>query len=194
LWHIPDNVNYLLPGYHPLVCTLRNSAQGRGVGIYVKSCLKFSLLHSKSIFIERIFETIVNEVVTDNSKTFIGSMYRPGTPHPRLNHSQSFEQFSELFSQQLKDLVSLNKTMFLLGDLNLDVLNYNKCAQVTSYIDLLFSFGLLQTVMKPTRYTWKSATIIDHVITNFQSNVYDTVILTSQLSDNFPIVHLRKAL
>jgi hypothetical protein len=181
-----------LPGYHPLVCTLRNSAQGGGVGIYVKSCLKFSLLHSKSIFIERIFETIVIEVITNNSKTIIGSLYRPGTPHPRLNPSQVFDQFLDLFSQQLTDLVSLNKTMYLLGDLNLDVLNYNKCTQVTSYIDLLFSYGLLQTVTKPTRYTGKSATIIDHIITNFHSNAYDTVILTSQLSDHFPIVHFKK--
>jgi hypothetical protein len=192
LWHIPDNVNYVLPGYHPLVCTLRNSAQGGGVGIYVKSDFKFSLLHSKSIFIERIFETIIIEVNTGNSKTIVGSLYRPGTPHPRLNPSQVFDQFLELFSQQLNDLISLNKTMYLLGDLNLDVLHYNKCAQVTSYVDLLFSFGLLQTVTKPTRYTGKSATIIDHVITNFQSNIYDTVILTSQLSDHFPIVHFKK--
>jgi hypothetical protein len=195
LWHIPDNVNYILPGYHPLVCTLRNSAQGGGVGIYVKSCFKFSLLHSKSIFIERIFETILIEVVTDNSKTIVGSLYRPGTPHPRLNPSQLFDQFLELFSQQLNDIVSLNKTIYLLGNLNLDVLRYNNCSQVTSYIDLLFSFGLLQVITKPTkptRYTGRSATIIDHVITNHQSNAYDSVILTSQLSDHFPIVHFKK--
>jgi Endonuclease/Exonuclease/phosphatase family len=193
LWYIPDNVNYVLPGYHPLVCTLRSSAQGGGVGIFVKLCFKFSLLHSKSIFIERIFETIVIELdISNNSKIIIGSLYRPGTQHPRLNSSQTFEQFMELFSQQLNDLVSTNKTIYLLGDLNLDVLNYNKCAQVTSYVDLLFSFGLLQTVTKPTRYSGKTATIIDHVITNFQSNAYDTVILTSQLSDHFPIVHFKK--
>jgi exonuclease III len=133
LWHIPDNVNYVLPGYHPLVRTLRNSAQGGGVGIYVKLCFKFSLLHSKSIFIERIFETIVIELeISHNSKIIIGSLYRPGTQHPRLNATQTFEQFIELFSQQLNDLVSSNKTIFLLGDLNLDVLNYNKCAQVTA--------------------------------------------------------------
>jgi exonuclease III len=115
LWLIPDNVNYILPGYHPLVCTLRNSAQGGGVGIYVKSCFKFSLMHSKSIFIERIFETIIIEVITENSKINVGSLYRPGTPHPRLNPSQTFDQFLELFSQQLSDLTSLNKTMYLLG-------------------------------------------------------------------------------
>jgi hypothetical protein len=51
---------------------------------------------------------------------------------------------------------------------------------------------MLQIVTKPTRYSGNSATIINHVITNFQSNSYDTVILTSQLSDHFPVVYLRE--
>jgi hypothetical protein len=55
-------------------------------------------MHSKSIFIERIFETIIIEVITENSTIIIGSLYRPGTPHPRLNPSQTFDQFLELFS------------------------------------------------------------------------------------------------
>ena len=48
---------------------------------------------------------------------------------------------------------------------------------------------MLQIVSKPTRCTNSSATLIDHVITNSVSDLYDTIILISQLSDHFPVLH-----
>jgi len=85
-------------------------------------------------------------------------------------------------------LVDDNAKFYLLGDLNNDSLHYNKITKVTEYIDILFSFGLLQTITKPTRCTEKSATLIDHVLTNCLSETYKSVILTTRISDHFPIV------
>jgi Reverse transcriptase (RNA-dependent DNA polymerase)/Endonuclease/Exonuclease/phosphatase family len=193
VWQIPDSVDFSLPGYHPLVFTQRRSTHGGGVGIFVKNFFKFSVLHQKSVFIERVYESIVIELeLSNNSKIIFGSVYRPGSHHPRFNANELFDQFLDLFSNQLNDLISTNKTLYLLGDMNLDLLKYNECAQVTTYVDLLFSFGLLETVTRPTRYTVRSATLIDHVITNFHSNSYETVILTSNLSDHFPVIHFKK--
>ena len=56
-------------------------------------------------------------------------------------------------------------------------------------MDLLFYYGLLQVVTKPTRCTLHSATLIDHIITNAGSCKYETVIIISQLSDHFLILH-----
>ena len=78
---------------------------------------------------------------------------------------------------------------YIFGDTNIDCLKYGTCANSTNYVDLLFSHGLLQLVTKPTRCTPTSATLIDHVITNAVADSYETVILTSQLSDHFPVLH-----
>jgi hypothetical protein len=60
---------------------------------------------------------------------------------------------------------------------------------VTEYVDLLFSFGLLQVITKPTRCTQNSATLIDHVITNAVGPYIESIIITSLISDHFPILH-----
>ena len=54
---------------------------------------------------------------------------------------------------------------------------------------MLFSHGMIQVVSKPTRCTLTSATLIDHVITNSIADSYETIILISQLSDHFPVLH-----
>jgi hypothetical protein len=56
LWKFPIYANFVLPGYSCLEYKLRgNNVQGGGVGIYVKSNLKFNVLSTQSIFVDRIF-------------------------------------------------------------------------------------------------------------------------------------------
>ncbi len=48
----------------------------------------------------------------------------------------------------------------------------------------------MQVITKPTRLSNTSATLIDHVITAPKSNFCNTAILTSRLSDHFPIIYI----
>jgi len=151
-------------------------------------------LHDKSIFINRIFESIFAEVwPTPNKRIIVASVYRPNVNHPTLSSSEQFSQFSEYLLNILSDFSASNTQVILFGDFNLDALKYNINNQVTEYIDLLFSFGYLQIVMKPTRCTTHSATLIDHIVTNSKSDVFDTVLLTSEISDHFPVIHFSKS-
>ena len=60
LWNFPSDASFKLNGYHPLVYTLRhNNVQGGGVGIYIKTKFSFNLMPEYSIFMDRIFESIV---------------------------------------------------------------------------------------------------------------------------------------
>ena len=77
---------------------------------------------------------------------------------------------------------------YICGDFNLDILKYNSCANVSCYIDTLFSQGFIQTITMPTRCTSHSATLIDHCVTNVLTNSYESLILTTKLSDHFPIL------
>ena len=195
LWNFPSDASFKLNGYHPLVYTLRhNNVQGGGVGIYIKTKFSFNLMPEYSIFMDRIFESIVVEIrVNPKSKIYVASMYRPGTNHPTLSPADQFQQFTELFANFCSTLVSIGN-IYLLGDINLDLLKYSKCSQVTTYVDLLFSLGLLQIITKPTRCTQKSATLIDHIITNVINSDLNSAILISYLSDHFPIAHTIKSI
>jgi hypothetical protein len=52
---------------------------------------------------------------------------------------------------------------------------------------MLFSFGFLQLILKPTRCTPNSATLIDHIISKNLNKKFESFIMTSKISDHFPI-------
>ena len=118
----------------------------------------------------------------------MGSIYRPSSNHPTLTPNEQFEQSIELLSNLLSDLTSVYDEIYIFGDLNIDVLKYSSCKFATEYVDLLFSFGLLQTVTKPTRCTINSATLIDHAIVLPKPQPFESVILVSKVSDHFPVI------
>jgi exonuclease III len=191
LWQFPSDVNFSLPGYHPLVYELRKGGvQGGGVGIYVKDIYSFCLLPKLSIFHDRLFESIFCEVsLNPNKKIVVGSIYRPTKPIYNLSPNDQFQQFCEILSNINNEIQKTNQTAYLMGDFNVDVLKYKNCNFASTLIDLLFSLGLIQIVSKPTRCTDYSATLIDHIYTNnVHLNDISSFIIISHLSDHFPII------
>jgi hypothetical protein len=191
LWQFPDSSIFNIDGYNPIVYKLiRNNVQGGGVGMYIKDGIKFNLLPALSVFVDRVFESLFVEIHPKNSKKIIvGTVYRPGSKHPNQSSSEQFNQFMDLLANICNEISILNSPVYIAGDINLDVLHYNDNDNVAEYIDLLFSFGLLQVVTKPTRVSCHSATLIDHVLTNVSTSEHKTVVITSKLSDHFPIIH-----
>ncbi len=123
LCKFPDHTAFNLPGYHPLEFKLwRNATQGGGVGIYVKSSIKYSLLPHKTIFVYRVFESLFIEVESTNrSQCIVGSVYRPGTKHPLLSPSDQFNNFMELLSNLCSDLSDYKSPVYIFGDFNLAI-------------------------------------------------------------------------
>ena len=195
IWRINDASHYNLNNYHPLQFKCRhNNIQGGGVGLYIKDNLRFNVLYDKCIFIDRVFESIFAEIwIAPNKKIIVGSLYRPNTNHPTLTTGEQFKNFLDLFTNLLNEFSESNTQVIMFGDFNLDAIKYNIINQVTEYIDLLFSYGFIQLIMKPTRCTPSSASLIDHIVTNLKSDSYESVILTSKISDHFPIIHFSNA-
>ena len=180
---VSSYANFTLPGYNPLEFKLCNAnTQGGGVGIYIKQTFKYNVLSAQSIFVDRIFESLFIQLSLPNSKKcIIGTIYRPGTAHPSLSAVDAFGTFSDLLTNVLDDLSSYNLPIYLTGDTNLDVLLYNSSSNVSDYINLLFTYGMLQVITRPTRCTDHSATIIDHLVTNSKQSVYESCIITSSI-------------
>jgi hypothetical protein len=126
--------------------------------------------------------------LSNSRKIIVGSVYRPGTAHPSLSYADAFDNFLEILTNVLDELTSFNHSIYLTGDTNLDVLQHSNSSQISEYINLLSSYGVLQAITKPTRCADHSATIIDHIATNANLSVYESLIITSRVSDHFPIV------
>ena len=93
IWQIIDPVQFLIDGYHPLILSQRSSSQGGGVGIFIKDKFRFTINRQKSIFIDRILESLVIELyTTKNKKIVFCSLYRPPGNHPTLTHSEQFQK------------------------------------------------------------------------------------------------------
>jgi len=118
-----------------------------------------------------------------------GYIYRPGSAHPALSPLEQFNSFAEIFSNILGTLTESGDVFYLVGDFNVDLLKCNSNPRSSEFLELLFTYGLLQIVTKPTRCTDNSASLIDHIITNQCAPSYSSSILTSKISDHFPIFH-----
>ena len=124
LWRLPDPSFFDLNGYN-FINKLRKTAQGGGVGIYIKSDYRFKALDTLSIFIDRIYESLFIEVwLTNTKKIIIGNVYRPAVNHPSFTSYEQYNQFIELFSNTLDSLTNSNSQVLIGGDFNIDVLKY----------------------------------------------------------------------
>ena len=58
------------------------------------------------------------------------------------------------------------KSAFLLGDFNINLLNYNVHSPTNEFLDSLASNSFLPYILQPTRTTSHSKTLIDNIFTN----------------------------
>ena len=83
--------------------------------------------------------------------------------------------------------------MILAGDFNLNVLDFEQNKKVQNFVNLMFQFGLIPTINKPTRVINETISAIDQIITNsIYNNDFKTGIIMTDISDHFPIIYTFK--
>jgi hypothetical protein len=86
--------------------------------------------------------------------TLVGSIYkRPGS---------DINLFNKTLADTLDLLSNENKTIYHMGDYNLDLLKADSHPLTNDFIDINFSRSLIPTIRKPTRITDTTATLIDN--------------------------------
>ena len=126
-------------------------------------------------------ESLGVELLNNKKKnTLFNVLYRP--PNGKI---EIFENFlKHLFNQNKNS----NKTFHIAGDFNLNLLDHNENKKVQNFLNIIYQNGMLPTINKPTRVTRKTATAIDHIITNdYIESLFKTAIIKSDISDHFPI-------
>ena len=151
-----------------------------GALLYIKNNLNYQLRSDLIIYKAKELESIFVEIFNKNSKkknTIIGCIYK----HPKL----STTEFTELYLQKLLNKVSKeNKNVILMGDFNINILEYDSETSVSEFLDIMYENLLLPYITGPTRITSKSSTLIDNIFFNgVEDNTISRNLVTS-LSDH----------
>ena len=178
IWHSdnkPICTNVDIPGY--TFYKTSSSSQNGGVGLYTKSTLN-SVLRQDLSYSTADFETVWVEVDNKKDKNMLFCcVYR----HPDTDIENITSHFHEILSR-----ISNNKLIFILGDFNINLLNYDSHIPSNDFINTFFSHNLLPCIHHPSRISESSKSIIDNIFTNsYHSNITSGNILT-QITDHFP--------
>ena len=156
----------------------REINSGGGLLVYVKDGI---CANRRTDLEHENLECLWLEIKPIKSKPFLlGNIYRP--PNSNI-------QWNGVFEDCIEKVLREEKEIYLMGDINRDLLNSNIKKAWTDYIE---PFGLTQLVSEATRVTNDSRTLIDHIYSNCPENVNSLNVPKIGLSDHFPIFFTRK--
>ena len=169
-----------IAGYN-FVSNHGKSKTGGGVGIYLQDDLQYKILNECKLSDPETIEYLFVEITVPHGKNIIvGFVYRP----PNQNTALFLDKFNDILSRISKD----NKQCYVMGDFNLDLLQYNHHTPTQEFIDTLFSHAFIPLISNPTRLTSYSATLIDNIFTNnLSQNVLNGIALNDS-SDHLPVL------
>ena len=185
---------FKLNGYHELINKNRVLSRGGGVGFFLSEAIKYKILDEVSIFHEMIFESIFIETeLPDQTRIIIGNVYRSPSPIENMTQSVQLDSFIDIMSNVVSKLSDYNSKVYILGDFNIDILQYKNHRKTQEFIDNMFASGFLQIINHPTRISShansSSATLIDHIWTNSLNDFYSSGIITTHISDHYAPFH-----
>lgn len=169
---------YNIEDYNFLSCN-RNDRQGGGVGLYINNQLNFTRLTDIEINDDNICQSIFIEIKLDQRNIIVGIIYRP----PNSNQNS----FLDYIENTLNKTNNPSKLMYILGDININLFNTEICSITNDYYQTMTSYSFYPTILKPTRITNHTATLIDHCFTNDMEHTLYSGILVTDISDHLPI-------
>ena len=167
----------------------RTSTKKGGVGFFVKRELfdQFTIDEQLSVFHDGVFESVFIKSSQSQKQLLIGTIYLPNGL--RSNKAQILDILENI----CENIQRLKCECIIVGDMNIDLMKYLTDDVVSEYIDLIVSNGLKFRLAQPTRVTHTSATLIDHVIDNLNTETKACGVITTQLygasgyTDHFPV-------
>ena len=170
-----------IDGYE-LVRSDRNR-HGGGVACYIRNDISFSVRGDFSNEIENIFLDIF---LPKTRPILIGILYRPPDQSGFLDKLSSAISKTSCFD---------NQEVYILGDLNINLINTQKSHipnGIKRYREFCSLHGLKQLITSPTRITENSSSLLDHVLTNSTDRVSQSGVVDTSLSDHQLIYCTRK--
>ena len=128
-----------------------------GVLLYLSSDINYKCRNDLNIYKSKELESIFVETLFSNSENYIiGCIYK----HPNMPISEYNESY---LSPLLDKLSKEKKEIIILGDFNIDLLNYEKNHDIQENLNLLYSNSYLPYITLPTRLSNTTKTLIDNI-------------------------------
>ena len=181
-WLKPFNEDiFQLPGYSFVSCLRPTATTGGGVGLYINNCEQYKTIPDLTL-ISDVIECIFVEIIRHNrSNLIVGCIYRP--------HSADLYEFNNVLTNIFRNNYFIgNKGIFVLGDFNINLLQFESHVPTANFLNSMLSFGLIPAINKPTRITNTSKTLIDNIFTNCNVFGGKSALLYSDISDHLPII------
>ena len=155
-------------------------ASAGGTLLYIANHLSYKCRNDLNIYKKNELESTFIEIVNPKkSNIIVGVIYR----HP----SMDLADFNSSYLNKLLENISKEqKSMFLLGDFNVNLLNYNEHNQTNEFLDSLASNSFIPFFLQPTRITSHSNTLIDNIFSNVIEPDIISGNLTATISDHLP--------
>ena len=143
-----------------------------GTLLYIANHLSYKCQNDLNIYKKNELESTFIEIVNPKkSNIIVGVIYR----HP----SMDLTDFNcNYLNKLLENISKEQKSIFLLGDFNVNLLNYNEHNQTNEFLDSLASNSFISLILQRTRITSHSNTLIDNIF----SNVIDPDIISGNLT------------
>ena len=74
-----------------------------------------------------------------------------------------------------------------MGDFNINLLDYSTSPPVENLLNLQISRNYYPVITRPTRVTPLSCTLIDNIFSNRSDEIESTGVITTNISDHYPI-------
>ena len=149
--------NISLPNY-VYEHTPTESSKG-GILLYLDKNLKYKLRKDLNIYHKGMIESTFVEIINKNEKNMVaGCIYK----HPK----QTIPDFLDNHLLPLLEKLSReNKQILIMGDFNINLLNYDD-KNTANFLDSMFSYSYLPFINTPTRVTGHSKILIDNIFYN----------------------------
>ena len=158
---IDDNMVHI--NNHDLIRKDR-SRNGGGICIFFINSINYKIKHD---LIPPELECVCIEIIKPHSRLFLVSkVYRPPSAPP---------EFFDNLEKLVKTIDDENKEMYILGDLNCDMLRKDNEINTPSMTvkSLYEQYQLYQLIDQATRITMTTSSLIDHIVTNTPEKISD---------------------
>jgi exonuclease III len=163
---------FLIPGYKPLICKTRHGMRGGGVGFFVKEYLNMQILEEKSLFENKIMESLTIKIsYPDNRKVILSSVYRSNGIIHNVTPFQQMDRFLDKFSNLLSLVKESKVEAYICMDSNIDLLKLHIPTHA-NFLNLIFKKSFLPAIEKATRCQNESKTLIDQILFNKNVKIY----------------------
>ena len=153
------NSSFQLPGY-TVIHQERKHKRGGGLCVFIRNSVSYEIL-TNYCQNNNENETLCFKILNEKNKKkniIINFSYCPPGGDKK--------QFRNYIKTFISNPTVRNKLVYLVGDFNINSLDYETNNEVKNFFDLLFRNGFAPIINKPTRVTKHTATVIDHIITN----------------------------